>query len=380
MRVYYEDFPKVCEIGAYHFNRIKFFFWKNGHPTAAAASEADLVVVQTCGHFTDRKHRSHDLVRRAIEESGAPAGGRRVVVFGCLVGLTDAYDGVEGVVQVGPKEFQKLDALIGAAVPYRSLAVEEVNRTSPPFSYQPYFLAHGGAYIDIGQGCTGRCTYCTGSKVKGWVESRPLPDVVSEITACARHGRRRITLLADDCGCWGEDRGTSVPDLLDAVRDSVPEVGLNFIYYHPAYLLRHLPRLRPHLAEGRIAYLNVPVQSASDRILRLMGRGYRIEEALAAVDEVRRLSPATHVAAHVIFGFPTETDEEFRAVLDLPRRFTQTVYILYCDHEDAPASRIRPKVSREDCARRVERLFEAIERDDLPAMVGNAAELERMEA
>lgn len=163
--------------------------------------------------------------------------------------------------------------------------------------------------------------------------------------------------------------GIDIADLLDRILGLDRGITLNLMNLHPLYLLKHFERLIPHFQNQKIGYVNIPLQSTSDRILKLMNRPYEVKKVLEAVESIRELSDSLWMTTHLIFGFPSETRAEFEDLMNVGRAFNEILYILYSDYDGIPASRLSPKISREEGQWRAARLKEYLDRNDIHGML-----------
>jgi len=174
-------------------------------------------------------------------------------------------------------------------------------------------------FIRVSSGCRGRCTYCSERCAFGRIKSRQINDIIHDFERGLRYGYNLFSLLATDLGAYGTDIGCSLPGLLSEMistdHKSNYEIELNQVGAH--YLRFMSSDLPDVFASGKISLLNSPVQSGSERILRLMGRSHTSEEWKKCMLDIRRKFPAIRLSTHFQVGFPTETEEDFRATLKL---------------------------------------------------------------
>jgi tRNA-2-methylthio-N6-dimethylallyladenosine synthase len=208
------------------------------------------------------------------------------------------------------------------------------------------------------RGCDNYCSYCIVPYVKGRERSRPFESVMAEAGRHAEAGIKDITLLGQNVLAY-RDAGRRFPDLLGAVAAALPGVRIRFLTSHPrdldADLLDTMGRL-PNVCPA----LHLPVQSGSNRILPAMNRGYTREDYLAKVDLCHRALPEIGLSTDVLVGFPSETEADFQATLELVERVRfDTAYMFrFSLRAGTRAERFEPKVSEADGGRRLARLIE----------------------
>jgi tRNA-2-methylthio-N6-dimethylallyladenosine synthase len=180
------------------------------------------------------------------------------------------------------------------------------------------------AYVRITRGCNKFCTYCVVPYTRGPEVHRPPANIIEEVKRLADAGAREVTLLGQTINHYHYDHGgarkTTFAELLYQIHDATPNLTrLRFVTSYPRdfgddalAVMRDCPRI--------CRYLHVPAQSGSNRILKLMNRGYTIEQYTDLVDRARAMMPDVCIASDFIVGFPTETEEDFEATKRLVQR------------------------------------------------------------
>jgi ribosomal protein S12 methylthiotransferase len=297
-----------------------------GHLTRAGAvvvdtpGAADCVVVNTCAFIDAAKAESVE----AILELGAWKGqapGRRLVVTGCL----PQRFGAELL-----SEMPEIDAILGTGELSRVVdAVGRLDRRREWVSGAPPGYVYDAAsprvrlgrvpsaYVKIAEGCDMGCTFCAIPGMRGRHRSRPVEDVVREVTTLAADGVVEAVLVSQDTLAYGTDLpGPGRPDfgdLLQAVGET-PVPWLRYHYLHPAHLT---DRVIGKLARARaLPYLDMPIQHADDGVLRAMRRGVTRRRLAEIVAALRTAIPAATLRTTVLVGFPGETEAAFESLLD----------------------------------------------------------------
>lgn len=344
--IFLVDVSKRCEPSAYLFTQAVQFFLVNGYKIAESIEEGGIVLVNTCCVTEDKIATS----KKALDWARARGNGKTIVLFGCMASLPLPGPGREGLIPVGPKSLVELDRHF----PHR-ISVERVRvGRLPPIFYEPgQGLGYDDYFLFIAQGCSNRCSYCNIKRAKGDVRSEPVERILQDLHAGLSRGARDFALLADDCASYGCDVGTDLVELLERLFAVAPGFGLKLGYLYPQFLLTHFERLREVFGTGRIRYVNLPVQSGSQRILDLMNRRYPIDAFLEALRQLRREARQTVFCTHILINFPTETEEDFLQSLSVADDFDEVVFLHYSDNRDTPASRIVPKVTGQEVERRL---------------------------
>jgi tRNA A37 methylthiotransferase MiaB len=213
----------------------------------------------------------------------------------------------------------------------------------------------------MGTGCTSHCTFCSERIVWGKVNSRPPEKIISEFAAGLEAGHRRFELLAGDLGAYGHDRGTNLPGLLSRILRTFEGRTFRFLLpqLHPHHLKRDFDEYAPVFRSGCVEMLGSPVQSGSDRILKLMGRKYTSGDWRDLMLTMNREYPSIRLMPQFMVGFPGETEEDFRGTLALlapPLVLDGIKVFVFSRRPTIPADRLPGHVSEETKRERYLRL------------------------
>jgi len=175
--------------------------------------------------------------------------------------------------------------------------------------------------VQIARGCQGNCTYCITRLARGPLRSYREEEILGQVQAFIRAGAAEIQLTAQDVSAWGMDTGQRVSELLTLLGRQPGPHMIRVGMMNPATVKMQTGELVDAFASDHIyKFLHIPVQSGSDRILRMMGRGYSRAEFEEIADAFRDRYPGITIATDVIVGFPGESDEDFFATVDLVRK------------------------------------------------------------
>jgi tRNA-2-methylthio-N6-dimethylallyladenosine synthase len=241
------------------------------------------------------------------------------------------------------------------------------------------------AFVSIMQGCNQYCTFCIVPYTRGEERSRPIPEIVRECRELVAHGVREVTLLGQIVTSYGKrdiprrEGRSGFVQLLDAVHEVEGLERIRFTSPHPkGYgddLVEAYGRL-PRLVESA----HLPVQSGSDRILKLMHRGYTVEKYVEIISKLRRVQPGMGVSTDIVVGFPGETEEDFQQTLALVRevRFDQAYIFKYSERRNTPAADMPdsvPQELREERNQRLLTLVNEIAAERYNALVGRQVQI-----
>ena len=337
---------KRCEPSAFLFTKAVRFFLVNGYGIANNIDRSEIILVNTCCVTEDKIAAS----REALDCARTQGDGKRIVLFGCMASLPLPGLEREHLICIGPKN---LDALDTHFPHHTSVNAIPVNQMSPEFYEPGQGLGYADYFVMIAQGCSNRCSYCNIKRCKGEVRSEPAGTILPEIQRGLSLGVREFALLADDCASYGYDLGTDLVELIKQMLAAGPDFGLKLGYVYPQFILRHFTGLKKIFGTGRIRYVNIPVQSGSQRVLELMNRRYPIDAVMEAVRELREVAPRTTFCTHIMINFPTESHDDFLRSLAAADGFDEVLFLHYSDNKGTAAARILPKVSDREVRRRL---------------------------
>lgn len=336
-----------CPPSAYLFTQAVRFFLLNGYPPARGIRDAGIILVNSCC-VTEGKIATS---LAALEEARVHGAGKTVVLLGCLAALPDVPFDPTGLLCIGPKNLDLLDAHFPHRIPVSATASGRLPRE---LFLPGQHLGPEDTVLLIGQGCVNACSYCNIRRVKGTPASEPVASILARARQGMERGIRDFFLLADDCASYGREIGTDLVELVERLLALERGVTLKLGYVFPSFVTARFDALAPLFATGRISYANIPVQSGSQRILELMNRSYAIDEVVARVRRLREIAPAARICTHVLVNFPKETRGDFLASLALADVFNDTYFLHYSDNRGTAAARLEPKVPPEEARRRLD--------------------------
>ena len=331
-KVYIETYG--CQMNFADSEVIAAILAKAGYAMATEAGEADFILVNTCAIRDNAEQRVRHRVRelRALQKSRPQL---RVGVLGCMAErlqsrLMAEEDNVSFV--CGPDAYRRLPEMLAQVRRGQKAAEVELSTTETYADIEPVRLAGNGisAYISIMRGCQNYCAYCVVPYTRGRERSRDAATIVAEARTLFEQGYREVTLLGQNVNSYGltpspspSGEGSAMrvdfPDLLELVAQIDPRLRVRFATSHPK-------DLSDKLLEVMAKYPNIcrcihlPVQSGSNRMLKLMNRKYTVEWYLDRVAAIRRFMPDCSITTDVIAGFSTETLEDHEATLELFRK------------------------------------------------------------
>jgi ribosomal protein S12 methylthiotransferase len=337
----------------------------NGYELTADANEADTVVVNTCGFIDAAKKESIDAI---LEAARLKSDGKatRLVVAGCLVEryrdeLKVSLPEVDAF--IGTSQINDILAVCDPQTDTRSLPVISLGNQSATYLYDestPRVLATPShyAFIKIAEGCDRPCAFCFIPQMRGHFRSRRFGSIVAEAQQLAEEGVKELILVAQDSSRYGEDLGKQ-DALAHLLRELSHTDGIEWVrvmYTYPTHISD--PFLDVLAEEPKaVKYLDMPLQHASQNVLRLMKRGGNRASLERLIKRVRDRVPGIAVRTTFITGFPGETEEDFEELLGFVRtiEFDRVGVFTYSDEEGTPAfdlpNKVDPRLAKQRRAR-----------------------------
>ena len=337
---------------------------ERGYTFTDDQTQADAAVVNTCCFINDAKEESIQTILE-LAELKKTGQLKALVVAGCLAQRYQAE------IQ---KEIEEVDAIIGTTALER--VVETLDEVldgkgenhlealdKAPLGGKERVLTTGGyfSYLKIAEGCNKHCTYCIIPKVRGEYRSVPMELLLDEARQLAGKGIKELILVAQETTLYGMDLygEKKLPELLDRLCEIEGLIWIRIMYCYPEEITQELidvMKRQPKICH----YLDIPIQSGSDRILKLMGRRTDTAQIEALVDHLREEIPDICIRTTFITGFPTETEEDFTETMEFINRmeFDRLGAFTYSPEEGTPASGMDGQVEEEIKLRRQQEMME----------------------
>jgi tRNA-2-methylthio-N6-dimethylallyladenosine synthase len=373
-----------CQMNEHDSERIAGLLTADGYVPTTEAEQADVVIFNTCAIRENADNRLYGNLGhlRPLKERNPRM---RIVVAGCLAqkdgaGILERAPWVDVV--VGTHALPGLLELLRAAeTEGPQLDVREYTETFPSALPARREVAHH-AWVSVSVGCDNACTFCIVPLVRGPQRSRPIEDVLAEVHGLATQGVVEVTLLGQNVNTYGRDLtvpGSSRRPRFAELLRRVNEVeGLRRIRFTSPHPHDFTPDVIDAMAscEKVCEHIHFPLQSGSDRVLRAMQRSYRRERYLAWLEEIRSAIPGIAVTTDIIVGFPGETEEDFRATLEVVERarFDQAFMFQFSPRPGTRAASMPDQVPKEVVQERFERLVALQEGISLEIMRSHVGE------
>jgi len=292
---------------------------KNGWRLCKSPKNCDIVVLNTCAFIPPAREEAFEQFK-CLKEKKRNGEFRFLVLAGCLPlyhranpnALLRSFDLI-----ITPPNYQNahtlFQALLSNSFPESSFA--EIKET-PDDSERLILTAPHYGYLRISDGCSNRCSYCTIPYIRGNHRPKPASMVLAEAEALAACGVKELIVIAQDTTAYkASDTGENLPSLLGNLVQIRGLRWIRLMYTHPAKIT---PELVNVLAEEKkiVHYIDLPIQHINERILKLMGRAGGKRAIMKAIESLRSSIPDIAIRTSLIVGFPTETEDEFKELLE----------------------------------------------------------------
>ena len=391
---------KSCPRTSLDAGRLVNHLLSNEFQAVSNPRNADLIFVFTCGGFSEYEERSILTIQKALKNKSA-----KIIVTGCLPKQNpkrlDCYRNIDVVpkadlgridkfLQTNSKYSESAECSVVAGIHdlcnigflqaaryyefkteyfgycyryvknrvYQLLQKLPIKESDKSFS----ILSNYTYKIQIARGCLGNCSYCGIKLAMPKFRSYPEECIVEQFKLGLETGYRHFAILAGDIGCYGLDIKTNLSSLLDKLFAIDGDYKIVLVDLNVRWFIKYYSQLRSILKLNfkKVAKIIVPIQSGSNRILRLMSRHYKIEDVKKCIRDFRMNCPQIDLETHLLVGFPGETIEDFRQSLDLVReiKFSFIQIYGYDDRPSTVASELPGKVPRELIKKRIRILEE----------------------
>lgn len=336
---------------------------KKGYKLVGEFSEADIIIVNTCGFIESAKQESIDTILE-LAEYKTNGNLKILIVTGCLAQryaqeLKDEIPEIDAIVGTG--SYQNIDEIInGLKEEKQIVSLNDIefayNEELPRYISTPSHMA----YLKIGEGCDNHCTYCIIPKLRGKYRSRKMEDVIKEAKDLAARGVKELVVIAQDttkygCDLYGKEM---LPELLEELANIDGLKWIRIMYSYPESITEELVKVIKKY-DNICNYFDMPIQHASNKILKLMNRKTTKEDILSKIEMIRTHIPDATVRTTIIVGFPGETEEDFKEIVDFAKvvKFDRLGAFAYSREEDTAADKLPNHLEEEVKAERRDALM-----------------------
>jgi len=336
VRIYLESFG--CSANMADGERMLGCLETVGAQTVSNPQEADVLIYNTCAVKGPTEDRMISLLKATPKD-------RKLIVAGCLPLINFerlkrevSFDGV-----VGPAPTNEIIEAVSRVVKGGKPVILKI-KPKPEPDMPVRALSPVRRIIVAAYGCLGNCSFCCVKFARGRLRSYRPEEVLKQVEMAVKAGAKEIWLTSQDLSCYGLDAGSNLAELLERVVEVEGDFKVRVGMMNPNHLLPILERTVEAFTHPKIfKFLHVPVQSGSDKVLRLMNRFYTSRDFETVIAAFRRRIPDVTLATDIICGFPGETEEDFRQTLNLLEKVRPDIVNLskFYPRPRTPASRMK---------------------------------------
>ena len=341
-----------CEKNLVDSENILGLLLKNHYQIVNDKSDADILIINTCGFIESSKKESIDTILDSINKK------QKVVVTGCLVNLylDELKKEIPEVdLWIPIREYKRFNALLA------SLDHELTNYEGLNDDYRLVSTGSYSAYLKIGDGCSNCCTYCAIPLIRGPYVSRPFESVINEAKKLANDGYKELIVLEQDTTRYGLDLKEK-KTIVDLLKELLKIKGLEYIrllYLYPDEISDELIELIAK-EERLTPYFDIPIQHSEDNILKAMNRRGDKEYLRNLFTKIRKRIPHAILRTTIMVGFPGETKKDFENLLDFIKeiKFDHLGAFKYSKEEGTKSYNFPHQVRESTKQKRLETLME----------------------
>lgn len=371
MKAYFYNHGTCTRVKLYGLDVIELFK-VNGWTIVENQIDADYIFINTCSFL---ESKSSYFLSRVKEIFGGLKKDQRLVVIGCLGGThREDINKISKKILIFKrdineiKDYFKFDKLPKSKVmnvedklPLKKELLYLFNKFILHSKHIEYRLKRNKVcYLQISVGCMGKCSYCS-EKFITHLKSRPIDEILESIHDGMERGYKLFGLNSDDASCYGKDIGSSLEELLREIVKMDEDIYFSIPEFNPNGLTDEVIEL---LKDKKFLYITVPIQSGSNRILKLMKRPYNIERVKESLTKLRKLNKKIKINTHVIVGFPSETEDDFNQTKELLSSglVDRVKVFMYNERPNTESLNIEPKITQEEKIRRRDILLKTIKK------------------
>ena len=329
---------------------------ERGYQFTDDETEADAAIVNTCCFIMDAQKESIEQIL-ALAERRTEGTLKALIVTGCMaqrykdevLGEIPEVDAVIGTTSEG-RIADILDKILQKGGPAGSggyLLVDSEDKRTGTTAERVVTTGGYYSYLKIAEGCDKCCTYCVIPSIRGRYRSVPMEQLLEQARLLASKGIRELILVAQETTLYGTDLygHKALPELLRKLADIPGIEWIRLMYCYPEEITKEIAEAMRDIPQV-LHYIDMPIQHASDEILRRMGRHTNRQELTEKIAMLREMMPDICLRTTLITGFPGEKEEDHRALLDFVRemRFDRLGVFTYSKEDGTPAAKMSPQI------------------------------------
>jgi len=293
---------------------------ESGYEITEDINKANVILLNTC---SVRDNAEQKILHRLEHLKGfkRKTNSKLIVgIMGCMAErLGEKLIGLENLVRlvIGPDEYRSLPNLLDQALNNSPGIAIELSTTETYSDIVPLRTDGLSAWLSIMRGCNNFCSYCIVPYTRGRERSKPVKSIIEDLIRLDKRGIKEVTLLGQNVNSYyDKEAEIRFPKLLAQAAEAVPNMRIRFVTSHPYDISDEMIDTMAKY-DNICEYLHLPIQSGSDRILKLMNRKYTVAHYLERISKIREAMPDIALSTDLISGFPSETEEDHQGTLEL---------------------------------------------------------------
>ncbi len=355
-----------CQMNVHDSEYISGIMEDIGYTKTEEMDDANVIIVNTCAIRENAHNKAEGMLGR-IKHLKETHNDIIVIFCGCMAqeeGLVNKIKDYKWIdIICGTHNYHKIPKYISEYLNKENTVREVYSIEGNVYENIPVKRdSKYTAWVNIQYGCDKFCTYCIVPYTRGKQRSRNHQDIIDEVRELYNNGYQEVTLLGQNVNAYGKDFADNYDfaDLLGEVSQTgIPRI--RFVTSHPWDFTDKMIDVISE-CENIMPYIHLPIQSGSDRILKLMGRKYTTAEYLEIVNKLRDKIPNVSITTDIIVGFPGETEEDFKKTLDIVNtvKYDLAYTFIFSKREGTPAALMKDDTKEEEKKERLARLNELI--------------------
>lgn len=366
MQKFYRIITYGCQMNIHESEKLAGILMRRGYVPTDKSEQADIIVFNTCCIRENAEQHALGNIG-SLKQLKKHKPSLIIAVGGCMTQQNDEAFKLKMQmpyidIVFGTHNLESFGELLDKHLSNGEKIVEIIDGSTGKIieGEKPFRTSYPNAWVNIMQGCNNFCTYCIVPYVRGRERSRDMDAIYSEVNVLVKSGYKEITLLGQNVNSYGKDIvGASFAELIRLLSSIDGDYRLRFMTNHPKDLTEEVVKAvskNPHCCHQ----IHLPVQSGSDRILKLMNRHYTRDDYIKKVALIREYMPDCAISTDIMVGFPSETEEDFIDTLDLSKKvgFSSAFTFVYSRRNGTPADKMDEQIPDDTKKDRIMRLVE----------------------
>ena len=351
-----------CKVNIYESEYVISLLKKNNYEIVDFNKKADIYIINTCTVTNESDRKDRKIINQARKNNKDAL----IIVMGCYSQVSKID--IDADIVIGNKDKSKIIELIDEYLEKKEpiKKIYDLKKIEFEEMFIDKFENHTRAFVKIQEGCNAFCSYCIIPYARGGLRSKDEQEAIKEITTLVNNGYKEIVLTGIHTGRYGIEKNTSLEELLNKLvtipnifRIRLSSIEINEITDGILDLIKNNKIMAKHL--------HIPLQSGSNKILKLMNRKYDLNYFINKIDLIRKEIPDISITTDLIVGFPDETEEDFKETIETLEKikFTKIHTFPYSKREGTPAASMPNQVSGDIKKQRVHKVLEISDKYEL---------------